>query len=104
MVTQANHEVSPTEAKPHKNMESQVSLSSLLKHGVVEIAGEPGARLDDVIVQFIRNDYAPITGLVIKAGERSKFIPADNILDIRPDVIEVRPGGWEIKSLTLEND
>lgn len=85
-------------------LEPQVSLSSLLKYGVVEVAGEPEGRLDDVIVELVRNDYAHVTGLVTRVGEKVRFIPADCIVGIRPNVIELSPGGWEIKSLALESE
>lgn len=68
----------------------EISLSSLLRNGQVQVDGKPCGRINDVIVKPRQNDHADVTGIVAtSAGERT-FILADAIIDIRPNIVEVK--------------
>lgn len=68
----------------------EISLSSLLKTGRVEVDGKLYGRVDDVVVKPRHNDYAQVTGIVAKIGNDSRFYLADVILEIRPNVVELK--------------
>lgn len=84
--------------------EPQVSLSSLLRDGVVEVGGKLCGRVDDLIVRLRRNDYAEVTGLVVKHGGEATFVLADAIVGIRADAIDLKSEKWGFKPVAWGHD
>lgn len=68
----------------------EISLSTLLKNGQIEVAGKPCGQIEDVVVKPRHNDYAQVTGIVAKVGNDTTFFLADVIIDIRPDFVELK--------------
>jgi CBS domain-containing protein/sporulation protein YlmC with PRC-barrel domain len=100
-VNQVNRE----NGAPRPNGEGpEISLSSLLKNGVADVAGQPCGRVDDVIVRLRRNDYAEIALVVVKQGVERRFVLADNIVAIRNDVVELKSEQWAFKPAPLDED
>lgn len=69
----------------HNRDDREISLSSLLKNGHVEVEGKPCGRIEDVIVKPRQNGYAEVTGIVAKIGNDSNFFMTEIITDIRSD-------------------
>ena len=73
------------------NSENQeISVSSLLKSGHLEVDGKPCGRIEDVIVRPRQNDHAEVTGIVATTGDERTFILAQAVIDIRPNAVEVK--------------
>lgn len=87
-MTQSNREKSPR--RPHHEIDKEVSLSSLLKNGIIEADGKPCGHIEDVVAKPRHNDYAQVTGIVARIGNETTFILADAIISIRADVVEVK--------------
>lgn len=68
----------------------EISLSSLLKSGQLEVDGKPCGRIEDVIVRPRQNDHAEVTGIVATTGHERTFILAEAVIDIRPNAVEVK--------------
>ena len=79
-------------ARPHQGPTSgkEISVSSLLKNGQVEVKGRRCGRIEDVVVKLRHNDHAQVTGIVAKIGNERTFLLAEVIIDIRPDVVELK--------------
>lgn len=88
-MNQPSRENSPSQSHRGGRSEHEISLSSLLKNGLIEVGGKSCGRIEDVIVRPRHNDYAQITGIVAKIGNDTTFILADVVIDIRPDVVEL---------------
>lgn len=97
MVIEANRDSSPVPAE-----EAQLSFSALLKNGVVEVAGKPCGRVDDVIVQLRPNDFAQVTVLSVRDGAETTYVLAENILEIRGSVVELKAEHWGFKPSALD--
>lgn len=82
----------------------EISLSALLKNGIVVADGRPCGRVDDVIVRLRRNDYAQVALVVVKQGAARQFVLADNVIDIRQDAIELKSEKWRFKPAPLDED
>jgi CBS domain-containing protein len=89
IVNQANRENSPRRLH-HSPTGKEISLSSLLKNGQVEVDGKPCGCVEDVVAKPRHNDYATVTGIVAKIGDDTTFVLAEVITDIRPGVIELK--------------
>ena len=87
-MNQANRENPPR--RLHHSIGKQVSLSSLLKSGIIEVEGKPCGRVEDVVVKPLHNDYAEVTGIVAQIGGDRTFILADIIVEIRANVVELK--------------
>ncbi|HEV2596415.1 MAG TPA: CBS domain-containing protein [Sphingomicrobium sp.] len=68
----------------------EISVSMLLKSGVVEVDGKPCGRIEDVVVMPRHNDYAQVTGIVAKIGNDTTFFLTDVIVDIRADALQLK--------------
>lgn len=88
-MNQANRENSPR-LPHHDPTGTEISLSSLLNTGQVQVEGKPCGRIADVVVKPRHNDYAQLTGIVARIGNEPTFLLADVIIDIRPGVIELK--------------
>jgi CBS domain-containing protein len=83
--------------------EPQFSFSALLKSGTVEVAGKPCGRVDDLIVQLRPNDFAQVTVLVVKDGAEKTYVLAENIVDIRGNLVELRSQQLGFKPSPLDH-
>lgn len=70
--------------------DQEISLSSLLKNGRVEVQGEPFGRIEDVIVKPRQNDYAEVAGIVAKIDNNSNFFMTELIVDIGQNFVELK--------------
>lgn len=68
----------------------EISLSSLLKNGQVEVDGKPCGRIQDVIVKPEHNGYAEVTGIVADVDHDPTLILPRAIIAIRPDAVELK--------------
>lgn len=91
-MNQANRHTSSVQPR-----EGQISFSALLKNGVVEVAGKPCGRVNDLIVEFRPDDYAHVTLLAVTEGADTAYVLADNILEIRGTTVELKtePRGFK---------
>lgn len=68
----------------------EISVSSLLKNGHVEVDGKPCGRIEDVVVKPRHDGYAEVTGIVARIGEDPHFLMTELIVAIRPDRVELK--------------
>jgi len=59
-------------------------LSSVVKSALVDRNGDRLGRVEDLIVRLGDNPHPPLSGLVVRIGQRSLFVPIERIADIRP--------------------
>src|SRR5258708_8787958 len=100
----ASQENGLTNERQHDANWTQISLSALLGHGIVEVDHQPCGRVDDVIVNVQRPDYPEVTGLVVKVGKDRTFVLADSIIEIRSDAIELKSEKWGFQPVALGDD
>ena len=81
----------------------QFSFSALLKSGVVEVAGKPCGRVDDRIVELRPNDFAQVTVLVVKDGAEKTYVLAENIVEIRGNLVELKSQQLGFKPSPLDH-
>lgn len=91
--------LNPLEAHPAGSFkdrldEPPISLSAMLKRGAVMIGGEPRGRIEDVIVQSRVNQFAPVTGIIVRLGKSAAFVPIDHLNAIHADTIEIGSQRW----------
>jgi sporulation protein YlmC with PRC-barrel domain len=63
-------------------------LSSVVKSALVDRNGDKLGRVDDLIVRLGDTPHPPLSGLVVRIGQRALFVPIDRIDDIRPGRVE----------------
>lgn len=66
-----------------------VSLAGLLGRPVLNQAGEEIGRLVDVVCRWSGEPYPPVTGVVVKVGRRSAYVPAEAIAEIEPGLLRL---------------
>ncbi len=64
-------------------------LSSVVKSALVDRNGDRLGRVEDLIVRLGDNPHPPLSGLVVRIGQRSLFVPIERIADIRPGRVEL---------------
>jgi hypothetical protein len=64
-------------------------LSSVRKSALVDRNDDKLGRVEDLIVRLGDNPHPPLSGLVVRIGQRSLFVPIDRIADIRPGRVEL---------------
>ncbi|MGW3473568.1 magnesium transporter MgtE N-terminal domain-containing protein [Saccharopolyspora sp. NPDC000995] len=74
-----------TEPERHRTL----SLSLLLKRGVLGAKGQRLGRLADVIVRLRGAEYPLVTGLVADIGGRRIFIPAERVTDWHTEDVQL---------------
>ena len=67
-----------------------LSLSSLLKHAVIDGDGRTLGKLSDVVTRLRDNDYPLLTGLVISLGSAGYFVPMSDVTSIDPEAVRLR--------------
>lgn len=74
-----------------------VSLSSLLKHAVVDAKDKPIGRLEDAITRLRDDQYPLLTGLVIGVGGSRVFVPASDVISIDADRVRLRTARVDLR-------
>lgn len=87
----------------HGRGSPEISLTALLKGGVVEVAGKPCGRVDDLIVELRPNDYAEVRLLVVKDGSQRTHVLAGDIADIRENIVELKSDERAFKPSPLDH-
>ena len=64
-------------------------LSSVVKSALVDRNGDRLGRVEDLIVKLGDNPHPPLSGLVVRIGQRSLFVPIDRIAAIDPGRVEM---------------
>jgi sporulation protein YlmC with PRC-barrel domain len=64
-------------------------LSAIVKSALVDRNGDRLGRVDDVIVRLGDTPHPPLSGLVVRIGQRALFVPIERIADIRPGRVEM---------------
>jgi hypothetical protein len=64
-------------------------LSSVVKSALVDRNGARLGRVEDLIVRLGDSPHPPLSGLVVRIGQRSLFVPIERIADIRPGAVEL---------------
>lgn len=77
--------------------EALVSLAGLLGRPVLNQAGDEIGRLLDVVCRWSGETYPPVTGLVVKVGRRSAFVPADAIAEIEPGMLRLSSAKLDLR-------
>ncbi len=72
-----------------RNSDPDLSLSSLLKHAVVDAKEKAFGRLEDVIVRLRDDDYPLLTGLVIGVGGSRIFVSVSDVATIDGTAVAV---------------
>lgn len=67
--------------------DSLVSLAGLIGRPVVDPDGQEIGRLVDVVVRHGEETYPPVSGLIVKVGQRKLFINGARISKLSPDSI-----------------
>jgi hypothetical protein len=81
--------------------EPYISLTALLKRASVLVDGEPKGRLEDIIVKARKDHFAPVTGIVTKSAHKIAFTPAESIVSIRRDGLELKSAKWNFGPVEL---
>ena len=67
-----------------------ISLSSMLKHAVVDANAKPIGRLDDAVVRLRGEQYPVLVGLIIEVGGSRVFVPAGDVIRMDTNPIQLR--------------
>jgi CBS domain-containing protein/sporulation protein YlmC with PRC-barrel domain len=74
-----------------------LSLSSLLKHAVIDGEGRALGKLSDVVTRLRDNDYPLLTGLVIALGNAGYFVPMRDVTSIDPEAVRLRTAKVDLR-------
>lgn len=80
-----------------------LSLSSLLKHAVIDGAGQTLGKLSDVVVRLRDHDYPLLLGLVIGLGVGSYFVPMSDVISIDPQSVRLRTAKVDLRPFELRD-
>lgn len=83
--------------------EPQISLTALLKQGIVSVDGNACGHVEDVIVRLRHNEYAQVTGLVVsnEGDQLVRLVLAEWIVDMHDDRVELRFEKWGVRPVAL---
>lgn len=81
----------------HLAVDKAVSLSSLLKHAVIDGEERALGKLSDVVTRLRDNDYPLLSGLVIGLGTAGYFVPMSDVLSIDPKTIRLRTAKVDLR-------
>lgn len=81
----------------HPAADEALSLSSLLKHAVIDGAGRTLGKLSDVVTRLRDNDYPLLSGLVIGIGNAGHFVPISDVSSIDPKAIRLRTARVDLR-------
>ncbi|MBP2279169.1 magnesium transporter MgtE N-terminal domain-containing protein [Sphingomonas sp. PL20] len=77
--------------------DATLSLSSLLKHAVIDGDGRALGKLSDVVTRLRDNDYPLLTGLVIALGSAGYFVPMSDVTSIDPLAVRLRTAKVDLR-------
>ncbi|MEB0002435.1 CBS domain-containing protein [Cryobacterium sp. 10I1] len=78
--------------------DSEVGLSQLLRHTVVDGQGKALGRLSDVIVRLRGDDYPLLTALVVRVGSETVFVPIADVQDLAPDNVQLASARLDVRA------
>ena len=98
-------------SQKHATAGQALSLSSLLRHAVIDGAGRALGKLCDVVTRLRDDDYPLLSGLVIGLGSAGYFVPMSDVISIDPEAVrlrtakvDLRPCEWRDGELLLKED
>lgn len=77
-----------------------LSLSSLLKHDVVDGEGRALGKLVDVVTTSRDNDYPLLAGLVIGLAASTYYVPMSDVVAIDPKAVRLRTAKIDLRPFT----
>ncbi|GHH26338.1 hypothetical protein GCM10008023_40780 [Sphingomonas glacialis] len=80
-----------------------LSLSSLLKHAVIDGAGQTLGKLSDVVIRPRDHDYPLLLGLVIGLGGGGYFVPMSDVVSIDPQSVRLRTAKVDLRPFELRD-
>lgn len=80
-----------------------LSLSSLLKHAVIDGAGQTLGKLSDVVIRLRDHDYPLLLGLVIGLGGGGYFVPMSDVVSIDPQSVRLRTAKVDLRPFELRD-
>lgn len=86
-----------SDSPEHRAADKALSLSSLLKHAVIDGEGRALGKLSDVITRLRDNDYPLVSGLVIGLGNARHFVPMSDVISIDPEAIRLRTAKVDLR-------
>lgn len=86
-----------SDSPKHAVVDEALSLSSLLKHAVIDGEGRALGKLSDVVTRLRDNDYPLLSGLVIGLGSAGYFVPMSDVIDIDPEAIRLRTAKVDLR-------
>lgn len=99
--TEKGHLVS---ANPgHGQSSEALSLSSLLKHAVVDGEGRALGKLVDVVATLRDNDYPVLAGLVIGVAGANYYVPMSDVVSIDPKAVRLRTAKIDLRPFALRD-
>lgn len=95
----------------YQSTDEPLSLSSLLKHAVIDGEGKALGKLSDVVARLQNNGYPLLVGLVIGLGGAGYFVPMSDVISIDRESIrlgtakvDLRPVARRDGELLLKED
>ncbi|TAN34915.1 magnesium transporter [bacterium] len=82
---QDGHVDHPKRARDHR----RVMVTQLLRSPVLNPAGEPVGRVEDLIVRLLDGGYPPITGLKVRVGAQDVFVGRELIDKLAPGAVRL---------------
>ena len=67
-----------------------LSLSSLLRHAVIDGDGQPLGKLSEVVAQLRAGEYPVLTGMIVELGHTRYFVPIGDVQGIDPHAVRLR--------------
>ena len=86
-----------SDSPEHLAADEALSLSSLLKHAVIDGEGRAIGKLSDVVTRLRDNDYPLLSGLVIGLGNAGYFVPMSDVSSIDPQSIRLRTAKVDLR-------
>lgn len=92
-----------SDSREQLRVDKALSLSSLLKHAVIDGEGRTLGKLSDVVTRLRDNDYPLLSGLVIGLGSAGFFVPMDDVISIEPKAIRLRTAKVDLRPFKRRN-
>lgn len=86
-----------SDSPQHLAADKALSLSSLLKHAVIDGEGQALGKLSDVVTRLRDNDYPLLSGLVIGLGNAGYFVPISDVSSIDPQSIRLHTAKVDLR-------
>jgi CBS domain-containing protein/sporulation protein YlmC with PRC-barrel domain len=83
--------------RPRMSVDQELSLSSLLRHAVIDASGQALGKLSDVVTRMRGEDYPLLTGLVIGLGNSGYFVPMSDVISIDHRAIRLRSAKIDLR-------